>query len=242
MRITYNLTGAQRKSLVGAISQELNAKTKFLGAPTFGYEVGGYHIDKVGTITGEDNLDLEDALQRRGFNAIEREYDKADTYESGLGGMTSEDELWAEREMRRMELENENVPDYSNRGQYGGDLDDDRLTIEMPLDGFTPEKLDNLAKMVNAKALLLKAALGTDELPIIQTADTLKFPWFKGPIDAEHTEAYAALVSLLCKAAIEKKRVTAKGKDEVDNPKYAMRCFLLSLGFIGDAYVTNYIM
>ena len=62
------------------------------------------------------------------------------------------------------------------------------------------------------------------------------FRSFRGTIDAEHTEAYAALISLLCKAAIEKKRVTAKGKDGIANPKYAMRCFLLSLGFIGDAH------
>jgi hypothetical protein len=114
----------------------------------------------------------------------------------------------------------------------------DRLTIEVPLDGFTPEKLDNLAKLVNAKASLLKAALGTDDLPIKQTADTLRFPWFKGEgaIDADHAEAYATLVSLLCKTAIEKKRVTAKEKGVDGSPKYAMRCFLLSLGFIGEEY------
>jgi len=116
----------------------------------------------------------------------------------------------------------------------------DRLTIEIPLDGFTPEKLDNLAKLVNAKAPLLKAALGTDDLPIKLIADTLQFPWFKGDgaIDSDHANAYATLVSLLCKTAIEKKRVTAKEKDAPDNPKYAMRCFLLSLGFIGDEYKT----
>ena len=112
----------------------------------------------------------------------------------------------------------------------------DRLTIEIPLDGFTPEKLDNLSKLVNAKAPLLKASIGTDDLPIKQTADTLQFPWFKGTIDTEHTEAYATLISLLCKTAIEKKRITAREKDIDGNPKYAMRCFLLSLGFIGDEY------
>ena len=41
---------------------------------------------------------------------------------------------------------------------------------------------------------------------------------------------------MLCKTAIEKKRVTAKEKDIEGSPKYAMRCFLLSLGFIGDEY------
>ena len=131
MRINYNVAGPKRKALVAAISQELNAPTNYLGAPTFAYEVGGYHIDKNGTVTGPDNLDLEADLQGlHGFEAVDREYDEPDTYESGLGGMGAtpsvedvrdEATLWAKREMRRLQLESENVPDYSNRGQYGGD-------------------------------------------------------------------------------------------------------------------------
>jgi hypothetical protein len=116
----------------------------------------------------------------------------------------------------------------------------DRLTIEVPLTGFTPEKLDNLAKLVSAKAALLKAALGTDNLPIKQTADTLLFPWFRSEygndIDAAHAEAYMALVSLLCKTALAKQRVTAKEREVAGSPKYAMRCFLLAIGMIGGEY------
>ena len=204
MRLSYNVTGPERKTLVAAISQELNAPTNYLGAPTFAYEVGGYHIDKTGTVTGEDNRELVANLcGLHSFKAVTEEYDELAT---GPESCTYQTEL------------------------------SDRLTIEIPLDGFTPEKLDNLSKLVNAKAPLLKASIGTDDLPIKQTADTLQFPWFKGTIDAEHTEAYTTLISLLCKTAIEKKRITAREKDIDSNPKYAMRCFLLSLGFIGDEY------
>ena len=35
--------------------------------------------------------------------------------------LNDEAEAWAERELRRIKLDAENVPDYSNRGQYGGD-------------------------------------------------------------------------------------------------------------------------
>lgn len=131
MRINYNVTGPERKALVAAISQELNAQTNYLGAPSFAYEVGGYYIDKNGVVTGPDNLDLEADLQGlHSFEASEREYDEPDTYETGLGSMGAtpsieefnyEAEAWAEREMRRMKLDAENVPDYSNRGQYSGD-------------------------------------------------------------------------------------------------------------------------
>ena len=112
----------------------------------------------------------------------------------------------------------------------------DVLTVEMPLDGFTPEKIDNLIKLVDAKAPLLRAALGMEELPIRQTGETLRFPWFSGNLDADHTTAYSTLISLLCGAAIKKKRVTAREKETYDSPKYAMRCFLLALGMIGDEY------
>jgi hypothetical protein len=113
-----------------------------------------------------------------------------------------------------------------------------KLVIEVPMDGFTPEKLDNLVKLVGAKAPLLKAALGAEDLPIRQTDEDggkLCFPWFGLDLDADTVDAYAALIEKLCEAAKEKKRVTSKERD-VDNPKYAMRCWLLSLGFIGDEY------
>ena len=46
MKLNYNVTGSERKSLVGTISTALGAPTKYLGAPSFAYEIGGYHIDK----------------------------------------------------------------------------------------------------------------------------------------------------------------------------------------------------
>lgn len=95
MELHYSVTGSERKALVGKVSTILNATTKYLGAPSFAYEVGGYHIDKIGTLTGPDNLDLEDALHQSGFDADgdSRQYDEPDTYESGLGGMGAHDEF-----------------------------------------------------------------------------------------------------------------------------------------------------
>lgn len=250
MRIHYNLTGAERKTLVGVISQELNAPTHYLGAPSFAYEVGSYHIDKTGVLTGPDNLDLEADLQGlHGFEAVEREYDEPDTYESGLGGMgapESPEELGmipAFEDLRmdgREELGLGHTRREDSQGENGMQASDvsepDTLAIEMPLTGFTPEKLENLFRLVYAKAPLLKASLGADDLPIRQTDEDggkLMFPWFSGDADGDEVNAYSMLVERLCTAAKEKQRITAKER-EVENPKYAMRCFLLSLGFIGD--------
>lgn len=201
MKISYGVTGEKRKALVGAVSQELNIPAKYLGAPTFAYEVGNYHIDKNGTLTGENDRVLVDNLQSLHYFApVEAEY--------------------AATEAQADET--------------------DWLVVDISLTGFTPEKLDNLTKLVNAKSPLLKAALGTDDLSIQQVDEDggkLRFPWFQGKLSIDAVPAYTLLISKICEAAREKKRVATK-ECVTDNPKYAMRCWLLSLGFIGDEYKT----
>ena len=51
----------------------------------------------------------------------------------------------------------------------------------------------------------------------------------------EEIKAYMDFVTALCRMAKEAKRITGKDKP-VENEKYAFRCFLLRLGFIGDDY------
>lgn len=116
--------------------------------------------------------------------------------------------------------------------------DDLSLTVSMPRELFTDSQLDNLQKLIDAKGALLKTALAVDALPVIVTDETVSFPWFTRDIDAEHCAAYTCLITSICKMAKEAKRVTAKEKD-TDNPKYAFRCFLLRLGFIGDEFKKN---
>ena len=111
----------------------------------------------------------------------------------------------------------------------------DGLTIQMPADSFTPEALNNLHSLIAAKGRLIRKALGVDLLPVQVEADTVSFPWFSGETTAEEVKAYTHLITALCDMARNQKRITAKDKD-TDNDKYAFRCFLLRLGFIGAEY------
>ena len=111
----------------------------------------------------------------------------------------------------------------------------DRLVIELPKEGFTENGIANLEKLVISKATLIKKAIGVDSLPIEQTEETLRFPWFAFGASAGEVKAYSRFVGALCAMAKEQKRITAKEKP-VDNEKYAFRCFLLRLGFIGAEY------
>ena len=92
----------------------------------------------------------------------------------------------------------------------------------------------NLKKLLEAKGNLIKKALGIDSLPIEVKEETVEFPWFE-TVSPEETAAYTHFISALCELSKNAKRVTAKEK-EVDNEKYAFRCFLLRLGFIGTEY------
>ena len=106
------------------------------------------------------------------------------------------------------------------------------VCISMPRSLFTESTLENLKALVAAKGSLIKKALGTDELPIEVTDTKVSFPWFVGTPTPEELKAYDTFICKLCEMARNQKRINAKEKD-VDNEKYAFRCFLLRLGFIG---------
>lgn len=106
-----------------------------------------------------------------------------------------------------------------------------QITISMPL-----EKVDvgNLLHLLEAKGDLIKKALGIESTFIKEENEVVKFPWFED-ITAEEIATYTKFIASLCQMSIKQKRVSAKAK-EYENEKYAFRCFLLRLGFIGDEF------
>ena len=71
MEIALNLSGIRRKELVTAVGGLTGAKPEYKAAPSFAYEIGGYTVDKNGTLTGESNPALIAALAEQGFAAAE---------------------------------------------------------------------------------------------------------------------------------------------------------------------------
>ena len=210
MEIRYNVTGAQRKELVKAIADATGAKAKYMGMPTAAYEVDYFTVTKDGTLPFDDRADSEEvetvleAIAAAGFECEPQDGAESETEE------TSETE--------------ENAPQAATDG----------LTAAVPRGSLSDTALENLQRIVDSKAALIKKALGTDSLPIEVTDEKVSFPWFT-QMDGDSAKAYMHLVSALCEMARNAKRVTATEK-EVDNEKYAFRCFLLRLGFIGAEY------
>lgn len=111
------------------------------------------------------------------------------------------------------------------------------LVIEMPKEGFTETAIANLDKLIESKGELIKKALGAASLPIEQTEEIFRFPWFPFDSNVDEVNAYTHFITAICEMAKTQIRISATAK-EVDNEKYAFRCFLLRLGFIGSEYKT----
>lgn len=211
MRIEFNVTGTERKALVTAIGKILEVRPKYLGMPTAAYKVDCFCIDKNGTVEFDEKVGIEkieNLLEQLAKHGFVRVEQEANT--SVLKETMANDIA-----------ETDTTPQNENVG----------LTVEMPLESVN---INNLTKLLVAKGSLIKKALGVDELPVKTSEEKILFPWFS-ELDSNTTKVYTNFISALCKMSKEQKRITAKEK-AVDNEKYAFRCFLLRLGFIGAEY------
>jgi hypothetical protein len=122
------------------------------------------------------------------------------------------------------------------------DGDSELLGIELPDEGFTAAAFDNLVKLVNGKAPLIRASLGeqadegAEELPISREDGKIRFPWFRLDMAQEERAAWLRFIAALCETAKKQKRVVPRDAESGLSEREAFRCFLLRLGFIGGEY------
>ena len=217
MRINYNVTGNERKTLVNTIGKALGLKPKYLGMPSAAFQIGDFKVTKDGSLEYEDGIDDTAILTAIADAGFEHE----DPVESDNEPCEASEDSGNE--------ENEEIQEPLTS--------EDGLTVQVPRHTLSDTALENLQRLVDSKTTLIKKALGADALPIQVDDEKVSFPWFK-KIDADSAHAYTVFVAKLCEMAKNAKRVTAADRD-VDNEKYAFRCFLLRLGFIGAEFKTD---
>ena len=210
MTINYNVTGTERKRLADYISGFMGTDKKYLGAPTFAYQIGYLTVSKDGAVSFED----------RGYNS---DIDALMAELEGQGFHTEDTIAKADTAEQEAAPAGEGITQPHGFG----------LTVTLPAASLPSEALVNLTSLLTAKGRLIRKALGVEALPVEVSPDTVSFPWFEGrDLDADEVKTYTHLIAALCDMARNQKRITAKEKS-TDNDKYAFRCFLLRLGFIG---------
>ena len=211
MEIRYKVTGAKRKELVKVIADATGARAEYKFMPTCNYEIDYFTVTKDGTLLFDDRADSEEV--ERVLEAIAAAGFECEPQDCGEQPSREETEEAAESA--------DTAPQAANVG----------LTVEIPLDKVA---VGNLTKLLDAKGNLIRKALGITDLRIEVLEDRVAFPWFS-QVDTDSAAAYTHFISALCEMSRNAKRVTATEKP-VDNEKYAFRCFLLRLGFIGSEY------
>ena len=202
----FNASGESKKRLVKLISSHLGLQSKYLGVPSCAYRIGGYTVNKDGSLSWDEDDErtagLLEAINAEGFSAEEDE-------------VIEEEEVLVEEEMEE-------------------EVEANRLCISFPKSMYEKHTLENLKTLVQSKGALMKKAFRTESLEIVEDDEKVSFPWFE-LIDSDHFNAYTQFITAITKMAKEQKRIQGRER-EVENEKYAFRCFLLRLGFIGDEY------
>ena len=212
MRFEFNVTGSDRKELVTAMGEILDVKPKYMGMPSMNYEVDYFTVTQEGAVEFDDRADSEEIEQ-----LLEKLADK--------GFVVAPAEMaqaWLDARAEEMADEE---PETLQDETVG-------LTVAIPLDKVS---LGNLTNLLDAKGSLIKKALGIEATPIEVGEDRISFPWFESGLNADEVKTYSHFIAALCEMSRNQKHINATDK-AVDNEKYAFRCFLLRLGFIGNEY------
>ncbi|MEE3451516.1 MAG: hypothetical protein VZR27_12640 [Acutalibacteraceae bacterium] len=248
MVITFDLSGRTRKELVKAISEITGERAVYKFMPTSAFEIDFFTVTREGRLEFPDRSDTEiveqvlEGLSERGYTII------SGFYENGESAMILEDEKSAETatqpdtatvaETEKLSEEPKTTAVTATQPERKATVESngiDRFSISMSRDFLDDRTLNKLDRTIENKGELFKMAFKTDDLSYKVTDDQVSFDWF--PFSGEEGEgiAYSNFIDLLTKSLKEQKRVNAS-KAQTENPKFAMRVYLIKLGMVGDEY------
>ena len=232
MTVTTNTT--DRKALAKALADKLGTTAKYMGPPTFGYQVGDYIVDRNGNIEGEDFEALRDFLQSIGCfpeeetePAGEQTEPETETPDSGTQDQVSisvpADDL-TPAQMKNL-IFTLFTKQYLIGKMTGGDL------LNIP-DNLIARLMENTPETMEDFKALLDAAK-EDGLTGFDFADgKVTIIYQAHPDEPERNMVYAMLTARILKAAKEATRVFPE-RQEPENEKYFARAWLMRIGYGG---------
>ena len=199
--------GPRRKELVNAISEFTGMKSKYLKVPSCAYQIGELKVNKEGNIELPDNAD-EGFMRRLKSELAKR-------------GFLTEPKI-------------ELIEDAPKEASQPAEARPTSLVVDIAKESMNDKAISNLTNLLSSKKQLICHALGITDITFTTTDEVIRFAWFEN-VTLEEAHTYTLFISKLCELARQLKRVTGKERP-VPNKKYAFRCFLLRLGFIGKEY------
>lgn len=223
-----------RKTIVNSLSEHFGTQARYLGAPTFAYEIKTlgevYKIDRQGIITTHNGTEvtLDEAISRQ---------------------PVEEQDIEAEIETQNIESVEISLP---MEGHSGATLKnivnmlsskqhlimkslgiEDRLMDETFAKDLSLKNTATLEEFETALEELGKERCKGITFDFIKNIYTLNIPIDK--LDYDKISAFAVLATRINENAKNQKRTSYKAVQE-DNPKFALRTWLIRLGMKGSDY------
>ena len=230
MTIKTNTT--DRKALAKALADELGITPKYMGPPTFVYQVGDYTVNRDGDIEGEDFGALQDFLTRIGCfpeeeaapaeEQTEPEPETTGTVDQVSISVPAED-------LTALQMKNLIFMLYTKQYLIGKMTGGDQLSIPdtliVRLMESTPETTADFIPLLDAAKEdgLTGFDFGDGKVTITYQAH---------PDEPERNMVYAMLTARILKAAKEATRVFPE-RQEPENEKYFARAWLMRIGYGG---------
>lgn len=226
---SQKITGQERKVIAGVIAQALSEEVKYLGPPTFSYMVGGWTIEKSGNVRSpeievaglHEAKTIFEALGNAGLKAEGDLSIMLSAFEHTGGTLrnltniiTSKEKLLCKALNRESEIISQGLVEVLNATPINTVEDFMRVyNSGLEAGSFTSDSTLSLCGLPNSVCI----------------------SFYNASLKLEELKAYVMLSLRLNEQAKMQKYASVKQK-EAENEKYALRCFLLRLGFIGDEY------
>lgn len=216
-KYSFKVTGIERKTVAQIIATAINQTSTYAGPPSFAYEIGNISIDRGGMITTPFDEVLENVL-----TALKANGATAD----GIATITI-----SMAEHTGVSLRNLVNIIYSKDLLLQKALGrNQRLLEAVLLENINSVRLEEIDDF---KECIKEADTGG--LKFDFENKTISFSFYNASLEIDEVKTYIALSTLLQEQSI-KQKYTSFLQKEVDNDKYAMRCWLLRLGMIGAEY------
>jgi len=214
MKRNYNVSGADRKRLVKVVGDALGISPKYMGTPSFSFQIGGYEVSKHGVLIFEEDEQTTSvlaAIEATGFMVEQSEGDVlTESNKENVEDTPQEVDL----QIMGIEAMEQTAEEHTMEESVPIESQEDiiNLSISMPRENFTDTALENLDALLQSKGNLIKAAFDIEETNYTLTEERITFAWFHGTLTPETYRAYADFISKLCDMA-QRQKCTCQRKE-----------------------------